>query len=195
MILIEGRLVRGLACALIIASSTPALANTFSASSFASDHSKERANWKVRTAWIKELRGEEQTVVLLLVRGALNQKLAELIEHNAGDDEGMRWTIGTQAWGNFMLVQLATDDHELREVFDQVSKRLLPIYRGTEELRSYSEFSDYATQELARRFSQLDLKRAKRTEANYRDSIKESGDALIVAAMIASSEALYGDVK
>lgn len=86
--------------------------------------SGDRETWSVLSAWVKELKPEEQRVALLLLAGNFNQHYTtKIVPANQSSVENARWAIRMFGWSRFLLSELATKNEDMRRFFKDDADR------------------------------------------------------------------------
>ena len=85
---------------------------------------RDRETWSVLSAWVKELKPEEQRAALLLLVGDFNKHYTtKLVPANQSSVENARWTIRVFGWSRFLLSELATKNEDMRRFFEDDANR------------------------------------------------------------------------
>jgi hypothetical protein len=167
-------------------------------------HAAERAEtaqensegWTVKSAWVTVLPRKEQTVVLLLLRSALNTNLITHVMPNARKNPAdMEWMIKTQFVGNYELSRLATNSPDVRGPMSKCAHDLGLVIDGKMPLADYQSSSVQTTQALARVLSEIDLVEAENTGRKYKRRIEETATHLIGFAKLAASQGPKGKLR
>lgn len=152
--------------------------------------------WTVKSAWVTVLPRNEQTVVLLLLRSALNTNLITHVMPNARNNPAdMEWMIKTQFVANYELSRLATNSPNVRTPMSKCAHDLGLVIDGKMPLADYQASSAQTTQALARVLSEIDLAEAENTGRKYKRRIEETATHLIGFAKLAASEGPKGNIR
>ena len=85
----------------------------------------DRETWSVLSAWVKELKPEEQRAALLLLVGEFNQHYTtKIVPANQSPVENARWAIRMFGWSRFLLSELATKNEDMRQFFKDDAERV-----------------------------------------------------------------------
>jgi len=86
---------------------------------------QDRETWSVHSAWVKELKPEEQRAVLLILEGDFNEHFTtKIAPANQNSVEGARWAVRMFGWSRFLLSELATKNDDMRKFFKEDADRV-----------------------------------------------------------------------
>ncbi|MDP9880284.1 hypothetical protein J2W25_004612 [Variovorax boronicumulans] len=144
---------------------------------------QDRETWPVLSAWVKELKPEEQRAVLLLLYGEFNDHyIAKIAPANQNSVDGARWAIRMLGWSQFLLSELATKNEDMRIFFreDADRTRVLSFNWSSEKWLEDGRRSKVKLTEFARGVSSRVGDQVMRDHAV---KLKRTATALIVASM------------
>ena len=86
---------------------------------------QDRETWSVNSAWVKELKSEEQRAALLILEGDFNEHFTtKIAPANQNSVDGARWAVRMFGWSRFLLSELATKNEDMRKFFKEDASRV-----------------------------------------------------------------------
>lgn len=145
------------------------------------------ANWHVISAWVKELPEEEQTIVLVLLALGLDQHVAQKLIPSVTDRQGGLWVLKVSGSGNHMLMGIATNAPQMRQLLQEKADAHLEIINariGPEEFDRRNNAINHRIMTATDSIQKADIDRVR---AAYRSRLAETETALIAYAVLRST--------
>lgn len=148
---------------------------------------RDRETWSVLSAWVKELKPEEQRAALLLLVGDFNQHYTtKIVPANQSSVENARWAILMFGWSRFLLSELATKNEDMRRFFKDEADRTQALSVNWNS-QKWAEYGKNAQRQMNDWASTIDPRVGDQVMKDHAVKLQKTSTGLIVSSMQGAS--------
>lgn len=151
-------------------------------------HREDVANWPVISGWVRVLPEEEQTIVLVLLALGLDQHVSQRLIPAVTSSEGGLWAMKVSGSGNHMLMGLATNAPQMRQLLQEKADTHLEVINGRMSPEDFDRANDAINKRIMDSTDHIQKPEIDRVRAAYRSRMAETETALIAYAVLRSSD-------
>jgi hypothetical protein len=144
---------------------------------------QDRETWSVHSAWVKELKPEEQRAVILLLEDDFTKHFnTKIAPANQKSVEEALWAIRMFGWSRFFLSELATKNEDMRKFFkdDADRVRTLTVKWSSQK---WAEDGAKANRQISEWTRGINSRVGDQVMRDHAKKLKTTSDYLVVQSM------------